>query len=120
MACVFACGCSLVFSKGPENPSLVEATQCSTTLAPPIVDTLIAGGLLSVATVGVVESASRPSPQAWEGVSEAGAGLLVIAGAIAVLSAVHGYNSSARCRGVKRAAEVPTLRVPLAPASMAP
>lgn len=99
LSCVLFGGCSLAFSKGPDNLTLAEATQCSTTLVPPVIDTLIAGGLFSVAAVGAVHSKTS----SWDGLNQAVAGAMGVTGAVAMLSAVYGYTSSGKCREVKAA-----------------
>ncbi len=99
-----AIGCSFVFTEGPEPPLRHRPPQppdCSTSRAPPIVDTILAGSQLLRAGAAVDasdadyqgESISRREDVAL------GVGLTALFG----LSAIYGFHTTSECDDTKDA-----------------
>ena len=96
-------GCSwLAVSKPPKGP--IQATsplECTSGVASPVVDTILAVGLV----VGGVVAVSQPAKRGeWvpSNAMSTGAGLVLFAVAVPyTLSAGYGYSTTAKCRQLK-------------------
>ena len=117
-------GCSFIFTRGPEptpsaqrapEPSRTPSPECTSSLAAPVVDTVLATASVALIVAGVVAATSPEppcQPAEWFCGIGRGAGQAVGWGAIAVgaitgavftASAVTGYGRTADCRRAEEA-----------------
>jgi len=110
-----ATGCSWLFVTKPPDPPIPASPslECTTSVAPPVVDTVAAGLLAALGVATLLAS----SPQAigtpctsYCGLFSAintgiavGGGVLIAAAVPLAFSAAHGYAKTADCRQLKEA-----------------
>jgi hypothetical protein len=106
LALVASPGCSLILTKGPE-PEVHPPPECSTSVAAPVMDSVLATASLTLVGLAVAEAASScpAGPHVdWDGCGlPQAAGWLGIAvgtalGALFITSAVVGYQRTSACR----------------------
>ena len=116
-AAIAGAGCSAVLARPPPDHPIRDVDECSSSVLPPIVDVVLAGGLGAVGAVellsGVVteERAGSEIAPSWDahhratdrGPIEIVTGLLFTAAATAAtVSAGHGFGGVKRCRVARR------------------
>lgn len=97
--CLSFAGCSFLFSKGPPpNYQRVSFLDCSTSVAPPVLDTLWAGlnGLGALAASGKTDEQWQADGQKTSRSTVLGVGVFwfVISG----FSAIYGYKAASDCK----------------------
>ena len=98
-------GCSLIFTRGPD-PEAKPPPECTTSVAPPVIDTLLAAASVGLVIAGASAAKTTCVPSAFNpcGVSDAG-WVAVIGGAASGLlfagSAVIGYKRTSDCRAFR-------------------
>jgi hypothetical protein len=95
---VSVCGCSFIFTDGPPpNHERLPAFSCSTSYAPPVLDTVWAGlnGFGMATAAGKSDEEWKASGNKYDRSTVIGVGLLwlVVSGA----SAIYGYQKVASC-----------------------
>lgn len=92
-------GCSFIFTQGPRRDYREHAyVDCSTTMAPPVIDTIF-GGLLGIGAA--VVATSPPGRNQSDGNHRLVSAIAIAEAAVAAGSAVYGYQRTAACRNAK-------------------
>ena len=92
-------GCSALFVQGAPRPGTVEAPECTSSVAAPVADSLVAlgAGALGLAALGATIECHRQGDCAENlGPGLLGLSALVFAGTMT--SAVYGFHQTGRCR----------------------
>ena len=100
---LFGDGCSVLFVKrpppGPLEPQ--PPVECTTSVAAPVVDTVLAAGSL---TGGILMATDKCSPSGFLGslctAEKAGGAGLIAAGVALAAVGIYGYLATGECRGV--------------------
>jgi hypothetical protein len=128
LALVASPGCSLILTKGPQ-PELHPPPECTSSVAAPVVDTVLAALSFTLLGLGVAAETEASAPCKGEfcslnGISQ-GAGWIAIAagaatGILFTTSAVVGYQRTSACRASQEPnALLPQARTLLLPVSPA-
>ena len=93
-------GCSLIYTKGPQ-PEVQPPPPCTTSVAAPVVDTVLAAASLGLVVAGVV-GATKPPAQGFAPNFEAMDAAAIVTGlvmsTVLIPSAIVGFNRTAACR----------------------
>jgi hypothetical protein len=96
-------GCSLIFTRGPD-PEAKPPPECTTSVAAPVVDTVLAVGSFALLGVGIAELGTTCQPNGFDfcSIGQATGWVAVIAGAVTGIlftsSAAVGYTRNSACR----------------------
>src|SRR5262249_16099698 len=108
---LLAPGCSFWAVRGPDR-SVAGGGQCTTSVAAPVVDGILAAGLLGGGIAGVSQTKPNCSPGVFGCVDFSGAaqeawGAASAFGAVEAIAAVYGAMNVASCNDAKASVEVP-------------
>ena len=122
-------GCSYIFTRGPSatpsaqqspEPSRPTSPECTSSVAAPVVDTVLAVALTGLGVVGAV-AAAEPCTGEFCGIGKGGGAVVGIVGVATGLlftaSAVTGYQRTAECRAALESYPLSPPRASLFPTS---
>jgi len=122
-------GCSYIFTRGPPatpsvqqspEPSRPTSPECTSSVAAPVVDTVLAVMLTGLGVVGVV-AATAPCTGEYCDIGKGGGAVVgvigVATGLLFTASAVTGYRRTADCRAAPESYPLPPATASLLPTS---
>jgi hypothetical protein len=110
LTCLSVSGCSFIFSEGPPpSHERLPYFDCSTSYAPPVLDTIWAGlnGLGAAVAAGQSDAEWKQNNSSDRG-TVVGVGLVWLA--VSGASAIYGYNKVAACHEAKEKLMLRTVR----------